>query len=384
MHNSEGFLLMGLHRLFDVIHKKFFFFLILSYLLAALFPEAGLELRKITLFHWNLLGVREEITFPIFQLFILLFNGGFGVKIRDFITQFSKPLPLILGVFFNFIVPCLFVSLYWLISSLWHNPKERYDLFVGLILIIAMPIAGSTIGWSQNSNANIPLSLGLVFFSTLLSPLLTPMIFHAAKVLGGTYEPGLFGHISHQINSQFLILDIVIPSFLGMFARLISGNGVYEKVIRIIKPLNEINLLVLIYSNAATALPFIIHKPDTDFFLLIGIVVFLLCLIRFHAGQWIGSLFHFGEPTKRSLIYALGMNNNGMGLVLSNAVVGNQPSIILPIILYNLFQQIMAAAFYSSWTKKDNLVGTSTEDSAVTKGKQLAQKFKNYSSVNPP
>ncbi|WP_235276907.1 bile acid:sodium symporter family protein [Methylacidiphilum kamchatkense] len=286
--------------------------------------------------------------------------------------------------FFNLIVPCLFVSLYWFISSLWHNPKERYDLFVGLILIIAMPIAGSTIGWSQNSNANIPLSLGLVFFSTLLSPLLTPMIFQAAKVLGGTYKPELFGHISHQINSQFLILDIVIPSFLGMFARLISGNVLYEKVIRIIKPLNEINLLVLIYSNAATALPFIIHKPDTDFFLLIGIVVFLLCLIRFHAGQWIGALFHFGEPTKRSLIYALGMNNNGMGLVLSNAVVGNQPSIILPIILYNLFQQILAAAFYSSWTKKDNLLGASTEGPAIIKGKQLTQKFKNCSSVNPP
>ncbi|QSR88311.1 bile acid:sodium symporter [Methylacidiphilum caldifontis] len=351
---------MGLSKIFDWIHKRFFFCLILSYLLAALFPQIGLFLRNISFMQLDFVGIKEPLNFPLLQLFILLFNGGFGVKLSELKEQFFKPFPLILGILVNFILPLSLVSLYWLFSLPWHNPIERYNLYTGLVLIIAMPIAGSTLAWVQNSNANLSLCLGMVIFSTLLSPLLTPLIIHFCTFIAGKSVETLFSNLDSQLNSQFLVLNIVLPSCLGVLARLVAGDYRYKKFFPLIKHINEINLLILIYSNATTSLPTAVHKPDMDFFLLIAIVTFLVCLLRFISGLGISKIVGFGEPVKRTMTYTLGMNNNGMGLVVGNIVFSSQPDIFLPIILYNLFQQILAAYFYSLWTKKDNFLGSSS------------------------
>ncbi|WP_198953797.1 hypothetical protein [Rhodopirellula sp. MGV] len=46
---------------------------------------------------------------------------------------------------------------------------------------------------------------------------------------------------------------------------------------------------------------------------------------------------------KASLMFALGMNNNGTGLVLAGLTLANHPEVMLPIILYNLVQHLIAA-----------------------------------------
>ncbi|ACD82448.1 bile acid:sodium symporter family protein [Candidatus Methylacidiphilum infernorum] len=346
---------MSIGGFFDWIHKRFFFCLILSYLSAALFPQIGLFLRSISFFQLDFLGIKEHVSFPLLQLFILLFNGGFGVKFIELKEQLSKPFPLILGIALNLVLPLSLITLYWWLSSPWHNPLERSNLYAGIVLIIAMPIAGSTVAWVQNSNANLSLCLGMVILSTLFSPVLTPVIFHMSRYISGESLDSMLGSLGSQIDSRSLLLDIVIPSSLGMLARLLVGDSLYKKSLPLIKPLNEINLLILIYSNATTSLPNAIRRPDADFFLLIVFVTFLICLLRFVSGLWIGKLFGFEEPIQRTLTYSLGMNNNGMGLVLANMAYGNQPAVILPVILYNLFQQILAAFFYSLWTKKERL-----------------------------
>ena len=41
-------------------------------------------------------------------------------------------------------------------------------------------------------------------------------------------------------------------------------------------------------------------------------------------------------------MFGLGMNNNGTGLVLASAAMASQPLVMLPIILYNLVQHLIA------------------------------------------
>ena len=52
-------------------------------------------------------------------------------------------------------------------------------VLVALGLIAAMPIAGSATAWSQKSNGDLSLSLGLVLGSTLLSMWTTPLTLRA-------------------------------------------------------------------------------------------------------------------------------------------------------------------------------------------------------------
>ena len=47
-------------------------------------------------------------------------------------------------------------------------------LLVGLALVATMPVANSSVGWTQNADGNLGLGLALVVLSILLSPWVTP------------------------------------------------------------------------------------------------------------------------------------------------------------------------------------------------------------------
>ena len=55
------------------------------------------------------------------------------------------------------------------------------------------------------------------------------------------------------------------------------------------------------------------------------------------------------DPGKQtSLMFGLGMNNNGTGLVLASLALADHPKVMIPIIFYNLVQQVFAG--YVHWT----------------------------------
>ena len=72
-----------------------------------------------------------------------------------------------------------------------------------------------------------------------------------------------------------------------------------------------------------------------------GIVV-TLCVLAFAAG-WLVSWSLKATPAQRtSLMFGLGMNNNGTGLVLASMALADHPRVMLPIIFYNLVQHLIA------------------------------------------
>jgi bile acid:Na+ symporter, BASS family len=99
---------------------------------------------------------------------------------------------------------------------------------------------------------------------------------------------------------------------------------------------------MLIYSNAALVLPKTFVQPDWDFLMLILILRSVLCITAFSLG-WLIAQFIKATPSERtSLMFGLGMNNNGTGLVLSSMALADHPAVMLLIIFYNLMQQIIA------------------------------------------
>ena len=46
-------------------------------------------------------------------------------------------------------------------------------------------------------------------------------------------------------------------------------------------------------------------------------------------------------------MFALGMNNNGTGLVLASMAMADHPRVMLPIIFYNMVQHLVAGGAYS-------------------------------------
>jgi BASS family bile acid:Na+ symporter len=197
-------------------------------------------------------------------------------------------------------------------------PEELQNILVGLALIGAMPIAASSTAWTQKRNGNLALSLGLILGSTILSPLTTPISLHfSGNLTTGNYARDL--HLLADGNTNlFLILGVVLPSLTGMMIHFFLKEKNAVKLRNSFKEVNLLILLLLNYFNASNVLPKIIKNPDWDFLLMILIITVLLCAALFGAGNLAGKLLKTGDSNRIALMFGLGMNNNGVGLVLAS------------------------------------------------------------------
>jgi BASS family bile acid:Na+ symporter len=334
-----------LTRLVHLLHRNFIWFLLASYLVAAVAPQAGLAIRKTSLGHfasWD--GYRFQVSLPMLLLALLLLNAGLGVQTNQLRHVLRRPWILLGGLAANLILPIVYIFVVAQTMRLWHDQDEVQNILVGLALVAAMPIAGSATAWTQNANGDLALSLGLVLFSTLLSPLTTPLTFDLVEHMAeGKYAIAL-DDLETQGGGVFLLLCVILPSVLGMVTRPALGESRIARVKPVLKLLNWLNLLVLNYSNASVSLPQAIAGKDWDFLGVILIIVVGMCLLAFTAGWVVGRLFQVEWPQRISLMFALGMNNNGTGLVLASMALSSFPKVMLPIICYNLVQHLMAGS----------------------------------------
>jgi len=333
-----------LARLAGFLHHRILWLLVAAYALAGTAPAAGLWLRSATLGAVEVFGQPVTASLPSLLLSVLLFNAGLGVELARLRELLGKSGLLVTGLLANIAVPLAFILAVSATLTLWHNPTEVQYILVGLALIASMPVAGSSTAWSQNANGDLALSLGLVVGSTVLSPLTTPAILHAV----GWVAEGTFADCLHRLaaggSSSFLVAFVMIPSVLGILARCLCGERVRRGKAGL-KVVNSITLLTLCYANAAVALPKTFANPDWDFLAVMLAIVTGLCVLGFAAGLGLSAWFGADAGRRASLMFGLGMTNNGTGLVLATTALAHVPDVMLPVIFYNLVQHVVAAAF---------------------------------------
>ncbi len=333
-----------IERIAHRLHANLLWLLLGSYALAAVFPGLGLAARSVSLGEIPLIHDRLNVTLPVALLAALLLNAGLGVRVSQLGGVARRPAGLLAGLAANVIVPVAYIYTLSIVFSAWHNPDEVQNILVGLALVAAMPIAGSSTAWAQNADGNLALSLGLVLGSTLLSPLTTPLALHAV----GSMAQGDYSEDLHEIAAggagTFLALAVILPSLLGIALRVILGERRINAAKPMLKLINMGVLLFLNYSNASTSLPQAIAEPDPDFLVATLGIVIGLCVLMFGAGWVIARLVHAGRSGRVSLMFGLGMNNNGTGLVMASLALADHPRILLPILFYNLVQHLVAGA----------------------------------------
>jgi BASS family bile acid:Na+ symporter len=331
-----------LHRFLHFTQRNLLWFLLATYAAGALWPAMGLRLRAVHVATVPWPGQPTPLSLPMLMLGFLLVVAGLGTKTEELRDVVRKPRMVLAGLAANALYPILFAALAAVVLRFWTDGDEAQSVLVGLALIGSMPIAGSSTAWSQNSGGNVALSLGLVLGSTLLSPLLTPLGLHAVgRLATGHYAEDLH-ELASQGSSAFVMLAVVVPSAVGLALRAILGPRRTSQILPALKLMNLANLLLLNYSNAADALPQAIARPDWDFLALTIAVTGLMCAGAFATGWLLPRALRTGQGDRKALMFALGMNNNGTGLVLASALLGDHPGVLLPLIFYNLMQQIVA------------------------------------------
>jgi BASS family bile acid:Na+ symporter len=324
------------------LHRQFIWFLVASYVAAALWPAPGLWLRNVSLGEFDGFQEQTRLTLPMVMLAFLLVNAGLGVRTAELWNLLRRPLPLLLGLAGNLLVPLAFIFVVSRGMRLWHNSEEVQQILVGLALVASMPIAGSSTAWAQNSNGNLALSLGLVLFSTLLSPVTTPAALHSVGLMArGDYARELHALAGYGTGA-FLVVCVIVPSLLGILLHAVVGERRVAAARPALKLVNSLNLLLLNYSNAAVSLPQTIAGRDWDFLGVTLTIVAGLCVLAFVSGWAIARFLRADFGRQTALVYGLGMNNNGTGLVLASLTLAAHPQVLLPIIFYNLVQHLVA------------------------------------------
>jgi BASS family bile acid:Na+ symporter len=324
-------------------HRYFIWMIILSYIAAAVMPGLGFWIHNVSFGGAGIVPTKPVASLPVLMLAGLLFNAGLGVKTEELTRLLQKPFLLFGALLCNVIAPLAFLVAVSLLMSFWHNQEEVQQILTGLALVASMPIAGASTAWSQNSNGSLALSVGLVLSTTALSPLLTPFVLHMAGfVTTGDYSEDLHELASGDVAS-FLGMWVMLPTLLGGVTRIFAGERCVSGATPYLKLTNYCVLLLLNYSNASLTLPNVVSHPDLDFLAIMLVIVLALCISAFSSGYLLANVCRVSDSERVSLMFGLGMNNNGAGLVLAAVALEDHPQVMLPVIFYNLAQHLIAS-----------------------------------------
>jgi len=337
---------LTLHALSQFVHHHLLWLLISAYALAAVFPSAGLQMRRLTFGEIPMFHTTLHVSLLLLLLATLMFNAGLGVKTSQLQSLMQQGRVIVAGLTANLIIPMLYIFGVTLVMRLWYEPDEAQHILVGLALVAAMPIAGASTAWAQNSNGNLALSLGLVLSSTVLSPILTPVTLQVFGEMASEEYETVLQDLAAYGSGAFLGLWIVLPSLLGLAVRFAFPEALLTSVMPFIKLMNCIVLLLLNYSNGSVSLPQAVADRDFDFLAVTLGITTGLCVTAFGSGYGLSRLFKVDQADRVSLMYGLGMNNNGTGLVLASLALSSYPRVMVPIIFYNLVQHLVAGTVH--------------------------------------
>jgi BASS family bile acid:Na+ symporter len=330
-HGTSGFL-----------HQNFLWLLVGSYALAGVAPAAGRWLTGLA-GTGSLFGHAVRVSVPAAMLGVLLFAAGFAVKGEHLRGVFRRPSALLLGLVASIAVPVLVLLAAAPLLALWHDPAEARDVLVGLAVVAAMPVAGSSAGWSRAADGDCALSLGLVLLSTLLSPLTTPLAFGiAAQFVPGDAGGVLSGLAGDGGAGVFVVAWVVLPTAVGLAARWVVGGARADAAGPWVKRVTAVVLLVLCYANASACLPGVVADPDWDCLVLVTVAAGLMCVTAFAAGFGVARTVRADPARRAALVFGVGMANNGAGLALAAGALAGCPMALLPVVAVNLVQHLAA------------------------------------------
>jgi BASS family bile acid:Na+ symporter len=342
MNMAAGNRLVALPAAF--IQAHFLWLLLGSYALAAFLPAPGLSIRRASLGEINFLTVDVKLSSPGIMLAFFLVNAGLSVYTSQWRRLLCSPAALLAGMAANLLIPIVFILVATRGMHFWHNPVEVQHVLVGLALVGSMPIAGSSTAWSQNAQGDLALSLGLVLLSTFLSPLTTPLALQSVGLMAEGEYRQMLHDLAAPATGTFLAMWVLLPCLLGVLARGSLGEARVAPARPLLRLANSVNLLLLNYSNASISLPQAVAEPDWDFLAMLLGNVAGLCALAFASGWVIARLMRLDHAQTASLIFGLGLNNNGTGLVLASMACAVHHRVMLPIIVYNLIQHLGAGA----------------------------------------
>ncbi|GMQ29317.1 bile acid:sodium symporter family protein [Algoriphagus confluentis] len=267
---------------------------------------------------------------PLIQL--IMFGMGTSMSIKDFAGVVKTPQSVLIGVLAQFcIMPFLGLALATM-SGL------EPEVAAGLVLIGSSPSGLASNVMSYLAKANLALSITLTSVTTMLAPLMTPLLM---KFLAGALV---------EIDVLKMMWDIfkmiIIPIGAGLlFNKLFSGKSKWLDQAMPLVSMIGIGLIIVVITAAGR-----------DALLEIGILLIGLVLIHnfsgYFIGYWFARILRLAEKDCRTVALEVGMQNAGLASGIAKEM-GKIATIGLASAVFGPVMNISGSILASFWSKKE-------------------------------
>ncbi|WP_270181198.1 bile acid:sodium symporter family protein [Alkalihalobacillus sp. CinArs1] len=273
------------------------------------------------------LGLGSYITI---LLGVVMFGMGLTLKPVDFKLVLKKPVPVIIGVAAQFIIMPLIALL---LAIVFQLPAE---LAAGLVLLGSVPGGTSSNVMVYLAKGNLALSVAMTSLSTMLAPIVTPLILLA---LAGQWLP-----VDPIAMFLSIVQVIIVPITLGVLVRKVFPTAV-DKSSAVI-PLISVMAIIIIVSAVVSANV----ESITTSGLLIFSAVMVHNLLGLSLGYVTALVMKLDESKRRAISIEVGMQNSGLGVALATAHFG--PLAALPNVIAAVWHNISGPILATIWSKK--------------------------------
>lgn len=327
-------------RLARFLQRRLFWLLIACYLVAGLVPQPGREMRG---WRWTFESVRAaEFTVPLVLLAILLFSAAVQTDVGRIRSVASRPLALVCGTLAVWLAPAFLMLVASIAVPQLLEAAPTAGLLTGLALVASMPVANSSVGWTQLVRGNMALGLALVLVTIFLSPWVTPWMLSWLRLTLSAPDQSSFQALVDNFSGAFFIIWVVLPTAAGLACRHALGSQRVAALAPWLTLASVASLLMLNYVNAALALPEVIQQSQLSVLFVTVCLAAALSVVGLTAGSLAARLLALDAETRLALMFGLSMKHTGLALLLAGAVLAHERLAIFMIVLATLAQHLLA------------------------------------------
>ena len=276
-----------------------------------------------------------------YMLGMVMFGMGLTLNLQDFKIVFSRPKDVIVGCLAQFTVMPL---LAWGLAQLFQLDEA---LALGVVLVGCCPGGTASNVITYLAKGDLALSVGMTGVSTLLAPLLTPLLTWA---LAGK-------SIQVDVASMFLSIFcvVILPIVVGLLVKWLWPNFTQR----------AIDYLPAFSSLAIAFLVAVVIAANAEKLLAGGLVIVVVVILHnvfgLSLGYLIASLLRMSDSKRRAVSIEVGMQNSGLASSLATIHFAAYPLATIPGAIFSVWHNLSGAAVAYLYNKK-------TAGSAETNG----------------
>ena len=265
------------------------------------------------------------------MLGVIMFGMGLTLSPQDFRIVFSRPKDIIIGCLAQFtIMPLLALGLSWAFAL----PKE---LALGVILVGCCPGGTASNVITYLAKGDLALSVGMTATSTLLAPLITPLL---VWLLAGTMV---------EVDTIGMLLSIVYVVIAPIAVGLVFQRYLPKFTKSVVPYLPAFSSVVIAFVVG------IVVSHNADRLLVGGMIVVLVVMLHnlfgLSLGYIIGRLLGLADAKRRAISIEVGMQNSGLASSLATLHFAAYPLATIPGAIFSVWHNISGALVARIYSK---------------------------------